>query len=119
MNQVASTQLAQLRPNVTTAVELFDPPVALDYEITRIFVTSGTTGATATIYHDDDGTVRTADTRIFVGAIAANTTVEITSEALAGGIVCAAAGTLGCQSSVADELTFTVYGIPRAQTQQR
>lgn len=118
MNLVPGTQLAQVRPNGTAAVQGLAPQVGRAVEVTRIHISAGATGATATLYQDKDGTTRDATTRIYTVAVAANETEVITAEPGAG-ITVDASGELGVQTSLADELTFTFWGVVAPITQRR
>ena len=104
------SQLAQTRPSGTTAGAAFT--ASIQTEITRIFITNTTgSGATFSIYHDDDGTTYDQTTALFYGvSIPANTTTEFSCNPGAG-IQIRADGKLAVQSNTGSALTFSIYGI--------
>jgi len=114
--------LAQLRPSGTSATLAFTSPPnvsgrGLQTEITLIAVCN-TTGAPASfsIYHHDTGTTYDQTTALYYGvALAANTTDLITIQSPNSGIMMRPGGKLAVQTSVANALTFSIYGV----TQQR
>ena len=106
------SQLAQIRPGVTTAVTAFSADQQ-GHEITRLVICN-TTGSpvNASIFHDDDGTVYDQTTALeYATPIAANASLTLLARAEGGGIKISRGGALGVQSSTADALTFTLYGI--------
>ena len=108
--------LAQLRPGVTTAVTLLSA-AELRVEVTLLIAcivpSAISDDLNVTIYHDDDGVVYNDDT-----AIMHETRLKLLQDGRliqaqhpGSGIVIKPGGSLGVQTSVADEVTFSLYGI--------
>jgi len=115
----ANTLLAQTRPNATTAVLAWNsPPVqqgrGLNAEITLIVVCN-TTGSAAnfSIFHDDGGgSVFDQTTALYYAkSLAANDTLFLSIPSANSGVAIKAGGQIGVQTSVANALTFSLYGI--------
>jgi hypothetical protein len=110
--------LAQIRPSGTTAVQAYQSPPAaaskgLRTEIMTIFVCN-TTGSAVnfSLYHHDSGTTYNQTTALYYSvSLAANTTQKIECQTANGGLAIKPGGTLGVQSSTADALNFSVYGV--------
>ncbi len=106
--------LAQVRPAVTTAVQLYKNG-PLRAEITLI-IASPIEAAAATslvIYHDDTGAnLVTPNEIIFVDSIQANDPVILFQAQHPGsGIFMNPNATLSCKIGIADNINFSVYGI--------
>lgn len=112
MRFAAGSQLAQINPSNTNSRTLFSPSVRT--EVTQLVI-ANVTGSAATfgIYHDDDGTTYDDSTALYKAiSIAANSTVTITADGGPGtGFIVGVGGSIGIESSVADALTFTAYGV--------
>lgn len=103
-------QLAQLRPSVESAVSLYTPASGIIAEVHCLFVTNTTAGGiTFRFFHDDDGTTFDQSTALIwnstvvVGAFTTltfDTPIYLLNDA----------GNLGVRTSVANGLTFTLYG---------
>ena len=103
-------QLGQLRPANTTAASLFSPDENKPYKINVIIIvnTSGS-AASATIYHDIDGSTYDETTTILPAkSITASGFYMFQPNEGIGDYN--KAGNVGVKSSVADALTFTAYG---------
>jgi len=103
-----SFQLGQSRPSGTTAASIYSPGANVETTITSIIVCN-TSGAAATyrIFHDHNGTTYDQTTALFYDiAIAADTT-HILDVFIAADDE---NGNLAVRTSVANALTFTVYG---------
>ena len=104
-------QLGQLRPANTSAASLFTPGQSGQYKIYLIVIANtGSVSANASVYHDVDGTTYSTATAIQYGT-PVDVGGSIHLEFREGLADYQAAGNLGVQSSVADTLTFTAYGI--------
>ena len=108
--------LAQLRPGVTTPVTLLSA-VELRIEVTLLIAcivpSAISDDLDITVYHDDTGTSYTDDT-----AIMHETRLKLLQDGRliqaqhpGSGIVIKPGGSIGIQTSVADEVNFTLYGI--------
>lgn len=105
---IQEKQLGQLRPANTTAASLYSPAASTTW-VGKNLVVCNTSGAPATyrVFHDEDGTTYDETTALFWEApIAANETITVTG--LLAGFT--DAGSVGVRSSVANALTFTLYG---------
>lgn len=109
MTFAKGSQLAQVRPAVTTPVALLDAPAKV--EVTRIFICNTTGSAVdVSLFHDDDGSTYDQSTAlIYQDSLAANESRIIDLE-IDAGIVVDIAGSLGCQVGTANAVNFTVYG---------
>lgn len=88
-------------------------------EVMRVQITAGVAGALATIYHHDTGTTRNNTTRVWVGAVAANSTAEaLVARCVGGGLHVGTGGEIAVESSVAGELTFSLYGSTQPANQR-
>jgi hypothetical protein len=98
--------LAQSRPSGTSAVSAYSP----SYEtVIRSIVVCNQGGTTPSfsIYLDDDGTTYDETTALFWSVpLAANETVIID----AGWDMTNSAGNLAVQTSIANDVTFTIFG---------
>lgn len=103
----ARKQLAQSRPNPTSATLLYTPPTRYRGVIERVTV-ANTTGVAAdySLYHDDSGTDYDSTTALAMTvSLDANTSVTIE-----GPIYVAQGGNFAVQSGTADALCFTLDG---------
>jgi hypothetical protein len=106
--------LGQLRPANTTAASVYSPAASTEAQITAITVCN-TSGAAATmrIFLDDNGTTYDQTTALYYDVpVAADDTVSIFFER--GIFMNDATGNLAVRTSVADALTFTVWGLEKA-----
>ena len=105
--------LAQVRPGVTTAVELFKAG-NLRVEITLILGTAieGAAATSLALYHDDSGNdVYSDDTIIHTLSKQANDSDLIFQAQHPGsGIMLKAGGSLGVKIGTANNINFSVYG---------
>ncbi len=111
-------RLAQVRPSVTTAVNLITAS-QLRIEImliTACLIPGATTPLNVTLYHDDDGVVYDNDSIFTFETRIALTQNSILFQAPApgSGILLKPGGSLGVQTSVANDVNFMVYGITQA-----
>jgi hypothetical protein len=111
--QASGFQIAQ--SNITSAGNSEVFAASVPTEITRIQVVnnSASNTATVTLYHDDDGSVRTNATAIakFLN-LAAHTHGSVEAPAPNAGITLSATGTLGVDvQGTTPDVTVTVYGI--------
>ena len=105
------SRLVALRPADTNPATIFTS--TLNTEITKIFVcnTSGS-AITFRIFHGLAGDSYDQDNALYYdAAIAANETVVIEGMTPNGGIMMQPTEILGVQSSSADDIVFTVYGV--------
>lgn len=105
---IQEKQLGQLRPANTSAASLYSPPAATTW-VGKNLVICNTSGAAATfrVFHDEDGTTYDETTALFWDApIAVDETIILTG--LLAGFT--DAGNVGVRSSVANAITFTLYG---------
>lgn len=108
--------LAQLRPSGTAAVPAYVAPIVT--EITKIFIcnTSGSP-ASFSLYHDDNAAIYDQNTALyFAEVINANATKLVEMQGAGAGISILETGVLAVQSSVADALTFSIYGVTSSIT---
>lgn len=110
MNQSSGAKLFQSRPSGTTAVSAFT--ASMPTELTAIYVCN-TTGSAVdfSIYHDDGSTFDQTTALFYATALAANETRLITVSADNAGLLMREGDQIGVQSSAADALNFTAYGI--------
>lgn len=108
--------LGQARPATTVNVELYQPPVQ-KIGIVRWIVIANTSGAGATyrLFHDASGTTYSESTALaWNKAIAADTNELIEAFLVVNGIPSGSWGLLrggiGVRTSVANALTFSIYG---------
>lgn len=101
-------QLGQLRPGVTSAVELYSPAASTETIVKTVTVCNTTAGAvTFRIFHDDDGTTYDQTTALYYDVnIAANTTTPIEINIMLDD----SSSSLAVSTSNANALTFTAYG---------
>ena len=101
-------QLAQVRPSGTTAVNLFSINPSAHYVIDSIMITNvHGNSLTVSVFHDTDGTTYDDTTAIIHEATVHNPRY-IKLEGPFYGF--SSEENWGCQCSVADGATFTVYG---------
>lgn len=107
---IPGAQLAQVRPGTTAAATAFT--ALMRTEVKKIVVCNTSGGnADYSIFHDDDGTTFNQTTALFyTKTLATKSTDVINAEDFASGVSIATGGAIGVQSSVADALTFTLYG---------
>ena len=103
-------QLAQLRPDTTSAVTLFSPTTNRPYSLDLIIATNNTSNSVdITMYHDAVGA--TYDDTTCVLATAPLKAGETLQYFLSGGLAdYQSAGGVGVKTSIADSVNFTVYG---------
>ncbi len=103
-------QLGQSRPSGTTAVSIYSPPASVTGNILTIFICNNTSGTAAdyTLYHDNDGATYDETTMIHPPVnlnpgevIEVNTWIPMDDSS----------GNLAVKTSVANAITFTVYGV--------
>lgn len=109
-------QLGQLRPGNTSAASLFSPTVSGQYKVFSILIANSDAGAaTASVYHDVDGTTYDQTTAIVYNKSIA--TGDYLHLQFPDGICdYQLAGNIGVKSSVASALTFTAYGEVEGQS---
>jgi len=114
LSLASGEQLAQSRPSGTTAVSAFT--ASLVTEVTLIAICNTTAGAVNySLYHDDDGSTFDQTTALhYSQSISANSTVYVGAESIGAGIVVKPDGQIGIQTSSANALTFTLYGVTEA-----
>lgn len=105
-------QLAQVRPGVTSAIELLG---TRDMRVEITLITAANVGSgtvIAHVYHDDDGATYDATTMIIHKQIGAHDS-EILFQAQhpGSGIPIRKDGTLGIELDGANDCTITVYGV--------
>lgn len=113
------SQLAQVQPSGTAAVLGYSNPAVasggrgLNAEVTLIVVCNTTASpVNFSIFHDKDGTTYDQSTALYYAkALAANDTLLIPFHAPNAGLAVRSGGNIGVQSSVANALTFTLYGV--------
>lgn len=113
LGQVA--RIARVRPNGTAPVDLFQANAAV--EITSVFIcnTSGN-NATFRLYHtfSDSEVFGQANALYWDKLVPADDTLVWRSESIGAGIKLENLDRIGVRSSVANALTFTLYGVPAA-----
>ncbi|MCZ6702554.1 MAG: hypothetical protein O6940_05880 [Ignavibacteria bacterium] len=105
-------QLGQLRPANTTAVSIYSAPTRLINAIVKSIFISNTTPDTALfrLFYDEDGTTFDETTSLFWDIeILKNETLVLGQEDFIG--INLNTGNLGVRTSIANALTFTVFGI--------
>lgn len=108
--------LAQKRPATTSASFLYKPPTNGRAEITSLIICNTTASpATFSLYNDKDGANFNADTALYLGiTISGNSTSFLCFD---GNLFLdTSSANLGCFSSIAGALNFTVYGIEMVDT---
>lgn len=102
-------ELAQSRPSGTSATQVYQPTKKAT--IKNIYICNTTASAVdASIYLDYNGTTYDQSTALFYSVeIAANATVVIDEQS----IPITSQGNLAVQTSTADGLTFTFYGMEK------
>ena len=103
--------LSQVRPSNANASVGYDASVQT--EVTLINVCNlTTTDQRFSIYHDDDGATFDDTTALYRNELVpAQGTVPVELFAAGGGISVSAGGNIGVQSSAANSINFTLYGI--------
>ena len=103
-------QLAQLRPANTSAAALLTPIDKYLYIVYTVIIANVTgTAATASLFHDKDGTTYDQSTALlYQVSVAANDTTIITFEK---GLTIRDTGTIGVQSGTSSAINCTLYGI--------
>lgn len=106
VERLLGRQLAQTRPANTSAASAYSP--SYEATITSIIVCNqGGTTPTFSIYLDDDGTTYDETTALFWQVpLAVAETVVID----AGWYMTNTAGNLAVQTSIANDVTFTIFG---------
>lgn len=102
-------QLAQNRPSGTTAVSIYTPPASTKTIITTVMICNTTAlPAAYSLYHDDDGTTYNESTALaFTVTLAANSWVAVEVRICSN----SATANIAVQTSIANALTFTFYGM--------
>lgn len=101
-------QLAQIRPSGTTAVNLFTLSSSANYVIDSIMIANlDGNSVNVSVFHDVDGTTYNETTAV-IHEVAIHNPRYIKLEGPFYGY--SSAENWGCQCSVADGATFTVYG---------
>lgn len=110
MKQAQGHKVFANRPSGTAAVSAFT--ASMPTEITAIYVCN-TTGSAVdfSIYHDDGSTFDQTTALFYATELAANETRLISVSADNAGILMRVGDQIGVQSSVANALNFTAYGI--------
>ncbi len=107
MAGIQEKQLGQHRINSTTATSLYSPGASTTAIIKSIVVCNQGAAAAFRIFLDDDGTTYDQTTALYYDApIGATTTVQIDTFWPMND----ATGNLATRTSVANALTFTVFG---------
>lgn len=108
--------LAQVQPGVTTAVNLFTAgDVRMEITLVLACQKSGGTGSPVfELFHDDDGTTYNDTTIIYNDTLNSGTNrptvIAMQAQHSGSGVMIKPGGSLGCRSSIASEITFSVYG---------
>ena len=108
----AGEQLAQVRPANTDVAVAYTAEITT--EITLVVVCNTTTNpADFSVFHDDAGNNQFAKNTAlyYTERVPAGSTKFIQSSTLGAGITVKRGGQIGVQSSVANALTFTLYGV--------
>lgn len=105
--QAVNRQLAQSTPTNTAAVSLYSPGDGVQGIVKKVYICNVTGAAAAfAMWHDDDGTDYTVETRLYMdNTITANTTRILSDE-----IYIDSSGNLAVRSDITAALTFTLYG---------
>lgn len=113
MRAAAGSLLAQVRPDGTSAVELYAAPDELAIEVTQLVVcnVSGST-LTCNVCHDDAGgsTFNQTTALYWTRSLAAGETLRLVWE-IGSGLQLSPGGQIGVTTSVADGITFSLYGV--------
>lgn len=112
------SQLAQVRPGVTTAVTAYSNPVppsgrGMNAEVTLIVIANTTASpAKASVFHHNAGATHDQSHALFYQkTIPANDTMIIAIPSPNSGIAVKPGGTIGVQTDTASALTFSLYGV--------
>jgi len=107
----AGSQLAQVRPAVTTAVTLYI--ASLRTQITSIKVCNTSVSARVfRLFHDDDAGAFSEGTAVYWDkTVPIGDTIEINALSEHGGLNVAKDGQVGARSDQSSGLTFTLYGV--------
>jgi hypothetical protein len=110
-NHAQGELLAQIKPAVTTAVELFATQ-ELRVEVTLIItVNRNASPVLVQIFHDDDGSTYDTTTEILRTDEAANASdIMFQAQHAGSGIMLVPGATLGAQIETANDVTISVYG---------
>lgn len=110
---INGSQLGQLRPANTTAASIYSPASSIEAQITAIMICN--TGGVAVkfrLFHDDDGTTYDETSALFWDiSLIADETVTLTFEK--GIYMDVSTGNFAVRTSVANALTFTIYGLEK------
>lgn len=100
--------LGQVRPSGTTAVSLYSPPANTDTIVSMIKCCNVSGAAVdVSVFLDDDGSTFDTSTALhFEVELFAGETLEVTGTITLNN----SAGAIGVQSSVANAVTFTLFG---------
>ena len=100
--------LGQVRPSGTAAVSLYSPPAATDTIVSMIKCCNvSVAAADVSVYLDDDGSTFDESTALhFEVELLAGETLEVTGTITLND----SSGNIGVQSSVANAITFTLFG---------
>lgn len=106
------SQLAQIRPSGTAAVLAYANG-RLNAEITLIVVCNTTASpVNFSIFHDNDGTTFDQSTALYYAkSLAANDTALLPFHSPNAGLAVRPSGNIGVQTSTANALNFTLYGV--------
>lgn len=109
-NLAPGSQIAQVRPVVTTAVTAWVP--TLRTEITSIKICNTSASARVfSVFHDDDGGTFSEATALYWGRTAGiGETISIDASSPYAGITVSKNGRIGVRSDLTSGLTFTFYG---------
>ena len=117
----AAELVAQTRPSGTAAVNALTAG-ELALELTLIVVcNTSASPADFSIFHDDAGgsTYDQTTALYYAQQLAANTSLRIPAEMFGAGVTLKTGGQIGVQSSVANALTFSMYGVTEAVAAER
>ena len=111
---VNGSQLGQLRPANTTAASIYSPAASIETQITSITICNTSASiANFRIFLDDNGTTYDQTTAMYYdppGQIQAGDTVTFTDLKW---LMNDSTGNLAVRTSVANSLTFTVFGFEK------
>lgn len=111
MNFASGFQIAQSRPSGTSAVSIYTASMVT--EVTRVVICNTTASAADfSLYHDDDGSTFDQTSALhYTQVVPPFSTVSIGAGSVGGGLMVTANGQIGVQTSTANALTFTLYGV--------
>lgn len=111
MRFASGFQVAQSRPSGTSAVSAYTASLRTEISLVNVCNTTSSP-ANFSLYHDDDGSTFDETSALhYAQLVPANTTVRIEFNAAGGGLMVSEDGQIGVQTSVANALTFSIYGI--------